>query len=203
MAAYADWVEAASIHLDQCPRVAVLHAIKQCVIEFCMRSKVWTFEHDDIAFNPDDPRYTLDRLPVDSTICHVWSLNGRNYCCTPDEMQRFNYEYPNAIILAVDRDERTGAVRDIEPSVLKPFVSLKPMQKSLDCPDFIADDYFEVILNGAVAYLQMQPSKKWSSPNTAAFYQSEFLSGIDRAIKRMNEGFNRMKPTNQTKPHYL
>lgn len=195
MAAYTDWVDAVAIHLSECPRAAIIVAVKSCVIEFCDKSRAWVFEHADIQLTDGDDRYQLSGLPNESTICHVWSLVGRKaYAANRCEQHFYHYEHPSWIVIDEDRPTL---------DVIKPFVSLKPRQTSLDCPDFIADDYFEVITNGAVAYLQMQPSVEWSQPNMATVHQAEFLAGIERASRRLEDGFGMARQSHRVKPQFL
>lgn len=198
MAAYSDWVDAVSIHLENCPRVAVIGAVKSCVIEFCDKSHAWIFEHPEVTLVDGENRYQLVDMPNDSSICKVWGLRGHNaYSCDERDNPRYHYEHPDLIVI----DDELSVSSTL--TTITPLLSLKPRQSALDCPDFIADDYFECILNGAVAYLQMQPTADWSQPNMAAVHQAEYLAGIERARSRLADGFGKAKPRYRVQPQYL
>ena len=193
MAAYVDWVDGVLIHVGNCPRPAVLHAIKQAVIEFCDRSRVWLFEPVGIELMVDQNRYEIEDQPTESTICHLWDAYTERRDCDVN----IHYESPNILVV---KPKKNG---QFIPYKVAPLLSLKPRQNSLECPDFIYDDYFEVIQNGAVAYLQLQPERPWSQFNMAQFHQLEYERGIDRATQKINEGLNRPKPSYRVKANFL
>ena len=195
MAAYAEWVDGVLIHTASAPRPAVLHAIKQAVIEFCDQSRAWMYEHPQIDLVDGESHYQLADQPTESTICYVWSMRGRKgYCCNERDNPRYHYESPDLIVIDDEKPlEKT----------ITPLVSLKPRQNSLECPDFIYDHYFEAIQKGAVAYLQMQPERSWSNPNVAQIHQAEYERWIARAKDQVNQGFGKAKPKNTVKPHYF
>lgn len=192
MAEYSDWVDAISVHLPNCPRVAIIHAVKQTVIEFCERSLAWVYQCEETALI--DSGAILD-LPINSTICHTWALQGRTeiHCCGNDPA--FFVEPPN--LLQFDDPER------LTLTSIKPLVSLKPTQDALSCPDFIALDYFDGIASGAVAYLQQQPREEWSAPNMVQIHLQRFEAAITRGVRKRNNGFGKSKACATVKSHYL
>ena len=191
MAEYQDWVDNIVIHLRDCPRSVIVDAVRQAVIEFCERSHIWVYDCPEVEVVADELRYALE-LPLFTSICHVWTLKGREFvreCCKPD----FRVEHPDQVVFAQPTDLKT----------LRAVVAVKPRRTSQTCPDFMVDDYFEPIASGAVSYLQMQPSSPWSQPNMAVAHQQIFENGVAQAINKRNRGFHLEPVRKSTRPHYF
>ena len=71
---------------------------------------------------------------------------------------------------------------------LEVWVSLKPIRAATTFPDFIFDDWFEAISDGAVAELLSQTSKPWRDFEAAGFYWGRYASRREDARTRARLG---------------
>lgn len=202
MAEYAQFIDGVSFHLYECPRPIILNAIKSSVMQFCNDSRIWIYDCQEFQVTNDQNRYILN-IPNDATICYIHSVYGRdnrkehaggNNRSYRRQPYLYHLESPNQLVI----DEP-----QIETTILKPVVSLKPLQDALDCADILFDSYYETIVSGAVYRLMMQSSASWSNPNLAAMHMQIFQDGISRAVKAINDGIGLTEPNYRTTPSYL
>lgn len=198
MAEYADFLDGISIHLPKCPRPIILNAIKHSAKKFCNESRIWVMDVPDIDVTPDNRIYPLD-VPSEASICYVHSLHGRDGVGDAFgrgkrmAALRYHIDHPNMLVI----DEQY-----VQGQTLKPVVSLKPMQNALTCADILFDEYYDAIVAGAVAYLQMQPVTNWSVPNMSQIHLAVFDEAIDTARQSLNRGFGISEPNYRTRPSY-
>lgn len=67
-------------------------------------------------------------------------------------------------------------------------ISMKPALGATSMDKQIMDDYYDVIINGALAYLMFMPGKPWTAPELAQAYANDFHLGIDRARRQAVDG---------------
>lgn len=149
------------------------------VKEFCSDSNVWQqqFEFDAIARTttpsqaPDDYTYTL-YPPTGAKIVRIIGVVDPN-----DAPVRASLVEPDAVFLerAVNADAtmRVLAVLTVTDPVAR---SGEPM-----APDWLIEEFNDVLLDGILARMMSQAAKPYSSPATGAFHYGMFRSGVSRA----------------------
>jgi len=67
-------------------------------------------------------------------------------------------------------------------------ISMKPALGATSMDRQILDDFYDEIVNGALAYLMFMPAKGWSDPQLAQVYANTFQEGIKRATRQAVDG---------------
>ena len=191
MAKYEDLVSRVAIHVSPCPEAAILDAIRHIVRDFCMQTKGWIADLTPVDVQDDQLIYPLS-VPDDSTIIHVWGVNGRTGC------YEANPQYYLSHANTISFNEKAPKQQQ-----LKPLVSLMPAMSSDDFPDYLVEFFEESLIYGAVAYLQAQPFRDWSQPNAVDYHKQQYLQGIQSAIQKRDEGLNRSKTRNKVRAQYI
>lgn len=186
-------VDAVAIHVSPCPEPAILDATSHIVRDFCKESRIWIHDCEKKLIAEDDQSMLLTK-PVNSTIVHIWGINGRCGVYAEDSLE---YYLSPPDQLQFNQPERmTG-------KLIKPLVSLMPSMSSTEYPDFIMEYFAEGLVSGIVAYLQMQPYRAWSQPNAAAPHQESYLNAIKQAKCMRDNGLGLSKVNKRVKPSYL
>ena len=195
MAEYADFLPGINIHIgNDCPRLAMLYAVKSVVRKFCDESKIWVHDCPTIEANQDQLMYLLD-VPNNAAICKIWSITGRKNIEQYYQQPVHHIQFNNQIVFNADLPNYL--------TQLSAVVSLTTMQNSLTCPDFLYQNYHDAIVSGAVASLQMMPARSWSEPNMAAVHQQTFDDAVKKAINDRDDGFGLARRPNRIKPYYI
>lgn len=194
MALYDDLVDAVAIHVSPCPESAIYDATRHIVRDFCKETRIWTYDCEDKRITVEDDPFMSLNIPEDSTIIHLWGINGR---CGVYGEDSLNYYLSPPDKLMFNKPERMVGKR------IQPLVSLMPTLSSGEYPDFILEYYSEGLISGIVSYLQMQPHREWSQPNMAAPHDSRYRAAIDEAINMRNNGLNLSKVNRRIKPTFM
>ena len=199
MAQLDDFVDGVSVHLGNAgasnvPRIVVVFAARQAFKRFCDESHAYIVS----AFDPlsDVDRLVTDlnvpmtrlgkqctlTLPEHTHIVKVWRLTDG--CCEHDRSLASSvYIYPNIINLD-DKNRKTDNV----------VVSLSVDQATETLPDYLFNRYYDGLLSGTVAYLQLMPNREWSEPNMAQAHMMVFEETILKARIDVSSGFLKDRP---------
>ena len=199
MVALDEFVDGVSVHLgnndaSNVPRLAVVFAARQALKRFCDESFAYVVNaFDPLAgtnqvLSPNDFHLSVtDRrceiaIPDDTHIIKVWQLSDE--CCDAQGLLDSIHSYPNIINLPAD-DSKTDNV----------VVSLSINQATESCPDFIYQRYYDGLLSGTIAYLQLMPNREWSEPNMAQVHMAAFDETIRKAKSHISNGFLKGRPS--------
>lgn len=169
--------------------------IRLAAIEFCERTRLWKYEDDyDVTeedcnsgiFTPNGsqvhdieivlfdgkelaPRSTrdLDRL------LPKWRIGG-NATGLPSYYTQI--------------DQNTLRVVPARAGHLYLCLRLKPTQDATDIPDFIANEYREVIAWGALGRILTIPGQSYSNPELGTYYAEKFTQKLDRLSTKGTTG---------------
>lgn len=197
MAQYDDWLDGINVRLassagsaSNVPRVVVVHAVRSVVKDFLQRTKVWVYEPK--VANSRHARRAVS-IPRDTYICKLWD-NDCNHCLT----KHAYFEHPNIINLSDMPDS------DVKEETLEGMrVSLAVTQKSLECPLFVFDRYYEGILAGTMASLQAMPGKDWSNPNMVDYNTTIYEQAVKEAQSDLDTRFNKKKQDYSIPPNFM
>lgn len=186
-----------------CPEIVAIQAIRDSVIEFCVRSNFIQRDHDPITATAGVSDYDLEppngQLVIKILKC--WFRTSELSPIAPDYVNTpafYNSEIPeNAPLLATplsftQKDERTFSIypipKDTVVSGLTLRVSLKPTRSSTFCEDSLYEDYAEAIAHGALSKLLASPGKAYLNVGAAGMHGTAFTSGINDARQRASRG---------------
>lgn len=193
MAEYDQFIPGILIHVGtDCPRLVVMNTLKSTVREFCEKSGVWVYEHPDITISDHSQLdYPLD-IPSLSYVCKVWSLHGRDKIAGYYGCPAYHLNANNRLVF--DNDLPNGL------TLLKPVLSLMPGQDALACPDFIYQNYYDIIVAGAVARMQLMPARAWFNPSLSMVHGQLFEAGVEKAKCDVEDGFGLARRPKRVNP---
>lgn len=177
------------------PDPTAYKAIRNAVIEFCERTRLWKYEDS----------YDVTEAECDSGI---FTPNGTQL--HDIDVVEFNgsmlYPKANRDLDTLEKGWRTGDLgsglpkyyTQVEQNTLRivPAMAgtiylclrLKPTQDATDIPDFIAHEYREVIGWGALCRVLTIPGQSYSNPDMGAYYAQKFTERLDRLSTKGTTG---------------
>lgn len=171
-----------------CSEPLAEQAIRDAVIEFCQRSRVWVYVCDPADSIARQPNYDLD-LPADTALVQVFSirtaasseqLTPRTVDDLDNEARDWTEEVGTPRHYAQFNDDEFylyPAPQDSSVGSIKVRLIIKPSQSSTGFPSWINERYQKVIAAGAKAALMMKQGTAWYNPNQASYYENEFHDG--------------------------
>lgn len=180
--------------------------IRLAVIEFCERTRLWKFE-DDFDVTVEDCNSGI--FTPGESILHdieVVMFDGQELIpSTPRDLDRTEKGWRTG-------DLGTGLPRyytQIEQNTLRIVpameghvylcLRLKPSQAAKNVPDFIANEYSELIGWGALSRILTLPNQPYTAPDLAQFYAAKFTDRLDHlSIKSSRGQQNAPKRTRST-----
>ncbi|ARZ00536.1 hypothetical protein AXW37_06415 [Yersinia ruckeri] len=79
--------------------------------------------------------------------------------------------------------------------------AVEPKRNVSEVPDVLADDYADVIANGALADLFLMPGKPWTDPQRSQYFGTRFVDGYRRAFREALDNSPITAFSNPTRKH--
>lgn len=194
--------------LPDCPSEMLRQALVQTAIDLCKETLVWNEIADAVKLSDGLDEYDIDypsgARPL--TAPTVWlgphqlvAISMEQLSVYLPDWQTSRSNEPRFYNISTDFD-----VIKVFPRPLNPTGSLRmkgafiPRLNAVVLPDFLADYYLDAITAGAKARLMLKPNQKWTSEQTGAFYQGEYLRL--RTDARIDAIANRVPGITQVKP---
>lgn len=195
-------------YVEGCPLPLAKNHVKNAAIEFCQRTALWRHEMDRLNITTNIELYELSPdLELDETISAINYAtlieddNTKPLVITTDDLmnqtspgwQTVAGQTPEAVLLADTENLRVYPIpeRDILNSLVVGLI-LKPSRDSAGLPDWIFEQYAEVIAHGAKARLMGMKGRAWYSPEEGMDEQNDFDLGVSGATIRANKGNSRL-----------
>jgi len=173
--AITDFIPAVQLEVSNCPRVVMIDAVRQVLIDFCTRSRFWRYECDALVTVYGVREYELD-IPVQTECVSIRTLsfdarplteksidwldeNEPNWRTMTGRPSYYGLRDPNTILL----DRAPGADYEITATV-----ALQPSETALTCGDILFERCRDAIANGAISRLKGMTDKPWSDENGEA-----------------------------------
>lgn len=188
-----------------CPEPTLEHHIRSAAIKFCQRTRAWRFQdvltldaesvviptpQDSILYEVESVQYreTTDAdwsNPLDATSAfEVADMNGTG---TPSY-----YYQSNRFELSVFPHQA---------GLLKVNLYLRPDEKAETLPDFICEEFADVIAAGALSTILLLTGFEFTNPNLAMYYENKFKEGLDENFDANLRGQQRAPV--RTKPSFF
>ncbi len=184
-----------------CPTTMVDTAIRSACTEFCAKSFIWRQESVRNAIYENTASYVFAPPQYAKVVTpYRVAINGKELKAT--DLDTLEAEMPNW------RDLNPGTPRlyflenedtvrlipvpyeDIEDA-LTAGVVLKPSRQAPSCPNFIYEDWAEVIAAGALTKLLAMRGKIWAQEALVPYYDKLFRAGISRAKSKSAKSYQR------------
>lgn len=177
------------------PDPTAYKAIRNASIEFCERTRLWKYE-DDYDVTEEDCNSGI-LTPGGSQIhdIEIVLFDGRELA--PRSTRDLDRLLPkwrvggNATGLPsyyTQIDQNTLRVVPARDGHLYVCLRLKPSQDATDIPDFIANEYREVIAWGALSRVLTIPGQAYSNPELGTYYAEKFTQKLDRLSTKGTTG---------------
>lgn len=196
----ADLLPEILVDAPECPDATARLAILNAAIELCTDSLVWNEIQDPFVLIDDHPTYDID-TPDQAEVVAVmgaWLPFGQLH---PKTMSEIVQMYPNWQAASAPSPQYFNNVPGDSTIRLFPMpsnaqgarltlrVAYAPTRAATELPDSLVRGYRELLLQGALARLQLQPRKPWSDPKLGAFNGERFAAGkINERIRVTHDG---------------
>jgi hypothetical protein len=181
------WLPDVSSRVPGASKPEIDKAIITTIREFCTKTLLWKRKLTAVDVVAGTSEYTIT-APADAAIVDIDRIEVSDQFVNPTSMDLLDRmpdtwrseEASQPSEYMVDA-EKVLTLREI-PTIgitggIIIWAILKPTPTATTVPDFIYDDWYEAILNGAVAFLMRIPNKSWSNLEGAEYY-----SGLYRAF---------------------
>lgn len=124
-----------------------------------------------------------------------WCAHGNTQNFNGDDWRQYTQTRPQAYY--IDRESTSYRVRLVGiptgtiADALIARVALTPTRDSESVDDWLVEEYFDALSDGAKARLMRMPKKNWSDANTGAAYMAKFEFEKSRAKMKVSRDFIR------------
>lgn len=191
MSKWSDFHEYVLPHVHGCPVGLANNAIRNAIIEFCEKSRLWTVDATAANVLAGVNRYSFYPPEGSRVICPEYvAINGTQLLqISLDDLdalhtgwRELEQEFPMWCYMDTDTSIRlVGTPTKDITGALEVSVALKPTRSSQECPDFIREDFAEVIAAGALSKLHAMVGRVWSNPQLVKEYRRQFRYGVATA----------------------
>lgn len=190
-----------------CPVGLINNAIRSAAIEFCEKTNMWKYAFPLQDITALDYEYSFTP-PTDAMISKPSYVEVSGYQVMPtneEDLDNLQYlwrdatskqpqlyymDYNNNLLLVPTPSET------IDDGLYMEAV-LKPTMTSTTLPDWMFDNWSEIIAHGALMRLHAMPGKVWADTQTVAMHRAKFRDGITRAKSRTMKSFSKQGKTVQ------
>lgn len=185
------WLQSVSNRVPGATKEIIDDAIRSSARKFCSDTHLYVRQLTAINIVALTPTYTLT-APSDTAIVDVEhvEINDKPIgAVSEDLLNKSNENWrtqestePTQIMVDPEKVLRLKQIptEDITGG-LKVWVSLKPNPTTTVIPDFIYDDWFDCVLNGALSKLLKQPNQVWTNIQLGNFYENEYDGEMTKA----------------------
>ncbi len=197
-----------------CPDVLAEQKIIDSCIEFCEQTYYWRYTHPPMPMLATVSDYELT-LPSDAQVASIIepiNFNGEKvYGKTKEWLDLYEdqWEDKTGDKTRCYYNKSTSVIRVIPTpittvaSAIKLDVALKPLPISKTVKDFLFDEFYQVIANGALAKLYAMPEQRFHSLKLADRHLALFDDGIRKATVKAKSGFKTDQRFKRSRAHFF
>lgn len=172
--------------------------IRQAAIEFCERTLLWRYE-DSFAITAENPQAVI--APAGAVIHLIERLDFDDVQLvqkTPAQLDDLVPQWRAGTLTGVpsyftQTEPNTVAMSPLEAGTLKVWTWLKPAPDATELPDFMVDQYRQVIADGALARILLIPNQSFTDVKMASAYGMAFQSKLDILSNKGSTGQQRAR----------
>lgn len=179
-----------------CPRFAVVRALRDAAIELCVKTDIWTSEVEDLIVVPGVSEYDLT-APTGAVVNHVMdvlrTVGTVRYRLAKVTQQRILGVAGTGIPSAyaqTDSDTLLLAPAPETAETLKVLFSLRPSKTTENIPDAVAKENTEALVYGAAYRLLQQPGTSWYNPGLSAEFYRKWKSCLGMVMRKVKFGYS-------------
>ena len=180
------------------PQEMVRQALVDAADVFCVESRAWSEVQDAVLLINGEGQYEAE-LPNGAralSVKNIWCGSNKLSPVTMDQLsvvlpdwQTATSSLPRWYCGEFDRKSfRLFPVPTLPTTAIRIQGVFAPNESSESLPDFLWEDYRNIIFAGAKATLMLKPGMAWYNPQLAAVNASAFELGINNAKIRALHG---------------
>lgn len=177
------------------PDPVAFKAIRSAAIEFCERTRLWKYE-DDYDVTAED---CGEIFTPNGSVLHdveIMMFDGRELLPKTSRdldaiMPRWrlgNDETSGLSMYFTQIEQNSFRIVPANDGHINLCLRLKPSPTTMELPDFLANEYKEIIGWGALGRILTIPGQSYSSPDLATYYRGLFIEKIDRLSTKSTTG---------------
>lgn len=167
-----------------CPEPTAFWAIRQAAIDFCEATRSWRYEDE---FNVADQYAQGISAPYGSVIAEIEEVRFdgcRLERVTPAYLDDRYHNWRDAEMTSgpqyvTQTEMNTIRIYPVQDGIVKVALWLKPSQDCEELPDYLSDQYREVIANGALGRILALPGKAFTNVQLAVAFSAAFAARLD------------------------
>lgn len=210
MADISTWLPDISSRVPGANRTEINKAIITTIREFCTKSLLWKRKLTAIDIVAGTSEYII-AAPTNAAIVDIDRIEVSDLFVNPTSMDLLDRvpetwrseEASQPSEYMVDAEKvltlRETPTQSITGGIIV-WAALKPIPTTTTVPDFIYDDWYEAILNGAMAFLLRMPNKSWTSIEGAEYYSGMYRASLGDAKAKKVTGKARVSLRVQSSP---
>jgi len=198
---YEDFLPSMMLDLPGCPDQIAIDEVRKAAIDLCKQSNIW--KEDLIPMPLQDGLHTMDFDFDDNDNTGLISIeeafhDDKELSITDTASMNRGAPWRTKTAISPDFIMIVQRVKFRIVPIPTALATgeilihgiLKPSQKSYEVPDFLYEEYADVIAAGAKKVLMMQPKKAWTNPKLAGYYTNRWNTGLVIAKGDARKDFN-------------
>jgi len=194
------------------PNSLIERAVLRACIEFCEETKYWRYRDEGLVIVSGIKEYDLspDTDSQVETVNDPITVNGKKiYQRTKTWLDQNlnNWETLTGKDPKYFQVESKGLIRLVPfpdaDGAMSASMILKPIPTATTVPDFLFDDYYNAIADGARFFLMEPPGKEWTNTELSIYYGNKFQQAKDKAEAKARADFKTEDTINRVKAHLI
>lgn len=183
--------------VNTCPQPIAVQAVRDTAIDFCTDSRIWQETQPAYYLTAGGVSYDLD-ADVDTRVQRIIeaSIAGSEIAVlsveTCDRLYpgwRFGLAGTPEAVTQMQPDQFSVLPQPTSTTAIVLSVVLVPTRDATEGPDFLFDEFYDVLCAGAKARLMLMKDKPWSNPALGAGYAAFTAKAISQARLRRESIF--------------
>lgn len=178
-------------NVSGCPAGVMVQAIRNAAIEFCENTRLWKLRATGTDILKDEARYAYDTPSNAKVIEAVYvAINNSQLVktcreeldeCCPEWRETVDSRPKEYFMDTANTIRLVGIPSEDILGSLDVDVAVKPSRSAVDGPDFLFENWVEVIAHGALARLHAMAGNIWADPSLVKYHRKKFRHGISKA----------------------
>lgn len=192
-------------HVPTCPQPTAIQHLRTAAVKFFERTRSWRVIQ---TLNIDEENEAI-LVCRDGTLFEIEYVRFRE----EGDTEWRKMLHPIAFKDVVDKEnsgipeyfyQRYRGTISIQPHLngeIEVSAFAKPDNRATTLPDFIFEEFYQVIANGALSSLLKISGQEFTNPNLALYFESEFNKELDRLFDQNVRG--QARAPRRTKPSFF
>lgn len=192
-------------HAPMCAEPIAIQHLRKAATKFCERTRSWRViqtlnideDNEAILVCRDGTLFEIEYVRFREEPTHDWRKK-----LDPIAFNDVVDEYGNGIPKWYYQKQRgTLSIFPFLAGEIEVSAFAKPDNRATTLPDFILEEFYEVIANGALASILKISGQEYTNPQLALYFENEFNMQLDRLFDQNVRGQTRAP--RRTKPRFF